>query len=467
MLFNSNTFLIFFAIILGLYHGVCRTLFARNLLILLASYVFYGWWDYHFLALLICSSLVDFGVGLALGATNTVRFRKAILFISVLVNLSFLGFFKYYDFFAKSFASMVEQLGWHVDLPVLQLVLPIGISFYTFQSLSYAIDVYRETIKPTRNLVNFLAHIAFFPQLVAGPIERATNLLPQFERTLTVTWQMFEEGFWLILWGLFKKVVIADSLYALVSLIFGNAADLDSGPLTILGSLAFGVQIYCDFSGYSDIARGTAKWLGFELMMNFNLPYLSRSLIEFWRRWHISLSTWIRDYLYYPLGGNRLGPSRSAANLVLTMLLAGLWHGAGLNFVSWGLWHGFALLVARGIARFTETSRGWRVVQWMWMIIAVFYGWLLFRAQSVDQIYKMTVSLTQIQTPIWFIQAAVYAGIFILPLAIVELVQSFYPKSTLVSTWPVAIRGCAQAALILGILFYWERREVPFIYFQF
>ena len=350
MLFNSDLFLKFFAAFLLLYFLVRHQLVWRNVLIVIASYTFYGWWDYRFLSLLVISSLLDFVVGRCLQGIERPARRKLLLALSIAGNLTILGFFKYYDFFAASLASLLTELGMPFNVRTLGIILPVGISFYTFQTMSYAIDVYRRQITATRNLINFLAFVSFFPQLVAGPIERAGHLLPQFERTLAITAAMLEEGLWLVLWGMFKKVVLADNLAPLVDLVYQPTTV--SGPLVLLGTVAFAFQIYCDFSGYSDIARGTAKFLGFDIMVNFNVPYAAANLREFWQRWHISLSTWLRDYLYISLGGNRRGPARTYLNLLLTMLLGGLWHGAAWNFVLWGLWHGGGLVVSRRVANF-------------------------------------------------------------------------------------------------------------------
>ncbi len=334
MLFNSGVFLQFFAAFLLLYWLLRGNLQARNLLIVAASYLFYGWWDWRFLGLLAFSSLFDYGVGLGLDRVATPGKRKALLVASVVCNLTILGFFKYYDFFVESGVRLLADLHVPFQPSLLHVILPVGISFYTFQSMSYALDVYRRTVPPTRNLLQFLAFVCFFPQLVAGPISRASHLLPQFGQTRRITGEMIEEGVWLMLWGMFKKVVLADNFAPLADLVFQGSSF--TGPMVLLGTLAFGLQIYCDFSGYSDIARGAARVLGFDIIFNFNLPYAATSLREFWRRWHISLSTWLRDYLYISLGGNRRGAARTYANLLLTMLLGGLWHGAAWNYVLWG-----------------------------------------------------------------------------------------------------------------------------------
>jgi alginate O-acetyltransferase complex protein AlgI len=461
MLFNSGIFLQFFAAFLLLYWLARNNLRARNVLILLASYLFYGWWDYRFLALLVFSSVLDFLVGLGIAKQTDPRRRKLWLACSIVANLTILGFFKYFDFFVLSFQAVMNRLGVHVSPHTLGIILPVGISFYTFQAMSYTIDVYRKEIPATRNLINFLAYVAFFPQLVAGPIERARHLLPQFERSLTITRAMLEEGVWLMCWGMFKKVFIADNLDPLVSMVFRSGAY--SAVTVVLATIAFAVQIYCDFSGYSDIARGTARVLGFDLMVNFNLPYAAASIREFWRRWHISLSTWLRDYPYISLGGNRAGAARTYVNLWITMVLGGLWHGAAWNFVLWGMWHGFGLMINRA---FGENSRR-SFLSWIGTLCFVLYGWLLFRARSMEEIIGMTRALANFSAPAWINSYVINLVVFTLPLIVVELWQ-FRSGDVLaplrLRPWP---RALLQGALLLGIILYWERNQAPFIYFQF
>ncbi|MBK8001972.1 MAG: MBOAT family protein, partial [Verrucomicrobia bacterium] len=401
MLFNSGIFLQFFAAFLLLYWLVRGSMAQRNWLILVASYLFYGWWApttnaaaedstnaivtviWHcrFLALLVATSLFDFFIAKKIDASDSPRHRKLLIAASMTANLSVLGYFKYADFLLQSATDALNALGLSIAPRTLGLVLPVGISFYTFQSMSYTIDVYRRELRATHSLKNFLAFVSFFPQLVAGPIERAKHLLPQFECTRTITLPMVQEGIWLMIWGMFKKVVLADNFAPLAEMVFGDKSF--SAATVLLGTLAFGLQIYCDFSGYSDIARGTARVLGFDIMWNFHLPYSATSLREFWQRWHISLSTWLRDYLYVPLGGNRHGTTRTYINLTLTMLLGGLWHGAAWNFVLWGLWHGLGLAVTRSaLANFRLP----RPLAWLATMAFVFYGWLMFRAISFTQI---------------------------------------------------------------------------------
>ncbi len=339
MLFNSIEFAIFLPIIFGVYWFVCRkNIRAQNILLVIASYVFYGWWDWRFLGLIIFSSFVDYFVGLEFSKNTSQTRRKRFLLLSITVNLGFLFYFKYSNFFIDSFAEAFTFLGHNINSERLNIILPVGISFYTFQTMSYSIDTYKRKLEPTKDLVPFLAYVSFFPQLVAGPIERATNLLPQFYSNRKFEYHNAINGMRQILWGLFKKVVIADNCAIYVNDIFANYTELNSSTL-ILGAILFAFQIYGDFSGYSDIAIGIAKLFGFKLMQNFAFPYFSRDVAEFWRRWHISLSTWFRDYLYIPLGGSRGSIYLKIRNTFIIFLVSGFWHGANWTFIIWGLLH--------------------------------------------------------------------------------------------------------------------------------
>jgi len=487
MLFNSGVFLQFFAAFVLLYWLARNSLTLRNLLILAASYLFYGWWapenakppttDFalsalwhcRFLALLIATSLLDFSIAIGLDRLRAGRFRKWLVTASIAANLGVLGFFKYHDFFATSVGMFFDSLGFSIQPRTLGLILPVGISFYTFQSMSYTIDVYRRELPASRSLVNFLAFVSFFPQLVAGPIERAKHLLPQFAQTRVITSAMLEEGVWLMLWGMFKKVVLADNFAPLAEMVFDGPSY--TAATVILGTLAFGLQIYCDFSGYSDIARGAARVLGFDIMWNFSLPYAATDLRDFWRRWHISLSTWLRDYLYIPLGGNRLGSARTYVNLIITMLLGGLWHGAAWNFVLWGLWHGVGLAVQRSPFFNFQFSflnlRFRRAVAWLVTMIFVFYGWLLFRAKSFTQIADMTRALADFSAPVWIGSFLLNLSVFITPLLLMELWQ--HKTRNLLA--PLRLAGWAKAtlqgALLTAIVLFWQKKGGMFIYFQF
>jgi alginate O-acetyltransferase complex protein AlgI len=337
MLFNSIEFALFLPIVFALYWFVVnRNLKLQNLFMIGASYFFYGWWDWRFLSLIAFSSLVDYLVGLRLLKTVNPRKRKTLLLTSILVNLGFLGFFKYFNFFAESFADAFTLLGQPIAVDRLNIILPVGISFYTFQTLSYSIDVYKRKLEPTKDFVSFFAFVSFFPQLVAGPIERATNLLPQFYTKRTFNYTQAVDGMRQILWGLFKKIVIADNCATYANKIFDNYGDYSASTL-LLGAFFFAFQIYGDFSGYSDIAIGTSRLFGFNLMRNFAFPYFSRDIAEFWRRWHISLSTWFRDYVYIPLGGSQGGKVQALRNTLIVFAISGFWHGANWTFIVWGL----------------------------------------------------------------------------------------------------------------------------------
>lgn len=401
LLFNTLAFFVFFLAVYSLY--LIANHRWQNRLLLVASYVFYGSWDWRFLGLLFFSTVVDFVSGWMIGRSDDSRVRKWWLTVSIVTNLGLLGFFKYFNFFVDSFTSLAGRFGWTVDDVTLRIILPVGISFYTFQTMSYTIDVFRRRIKPTTHFFDFALFVSFFPQLVAGPIERARHLLPQILAPRRIYDQASFEGVYLIGWGLFKKVVIADTLATFVDPVFA-APEPYSGALVLLALYAFAWQIYGDFSGYSDIARGLGKLMGFDLMINFEIPYFARNPRDFWRRWHISLSTWLRDYLYIPLGGNRLGKAKTIRNLGVTMVLGGLWHGAAWTFVVWGAYHGLLLIVHRFV-RVPAVVQRWGRASWRGQpglaavlpMVVYFHltllGWLLFRAQSLKQVWQMVVSV--------------------------------------------------------------------------
>lgn len=379
MTFTTITFLVFYLVFFGLYWSIARrkkTL--QNLLIIAGSYLFYGWWDWRFLLLLIFSSLVDFTNGWLIGRTERQGRRKLFLGISLVAQLGLLGFFKYYDFFAASFADVLQAMGIQASPRLLHIILPVGISFYTFQTLSYVIDVYQRKLSPTRNIIDFLAFVSFFPQLVAGPIERAANMIPQFAKARAFRYDEAVDGLRLMLWGFFKKLVIADTLAKLVDAYYKDPSAYSTGSAWV-ALFAFSFQIYCDFSGYSDIAIGCGKTLGVNLMTNFRTPYFSRSFTEFWQRWHISLSTWFRDYVFIPLGGNRAGLSRYAVNILITFLLSGFWHGANYTFILWGGIHAL-LLIAEKIIRIRTPRFRWPP---LFVFLMVSFCWVPFRAENI------------------------------------------------------------------------------------
>ncbi|MDE7427285.1 MAG: MBOAT family protein [Muribaculaceae bacterium] len=339
MLFNSFEFLLFLPVVFLLHWKLCKSRQSRNILLIIASYVFYGWWNPVFLLLIFFTTVCSFYSGLLIRRYRENRSRAlSALWTNVLINLVILGVFKYFNFFSQSFADAMTVVGWDVDAVTLDLILPVGVSFYTFQALSYSIDVYRKLTEPTKDFIAFTVFIAFFPQLVAGPIERSTNLLPQFLNTRTFDYKRAVEGMRLILWGLFKKMIVADNAAPVVDSIFGDYSYAGAQNLW-MGAFLFTFQIYCDFSGYSDIAIGVARLFGVELMRNFRFPYFSKGMNDFWKRWHISLTSWFRDYVYIPLGGNRKGKVRTTANTFLVFLTSGLWHGANYTFIVWGAYH--------------------------------------------------------------------------------------------------------------------------------
>ena len=462
MLFNSGTFALFFAAFCGLYGLVRNSLRARNLLIVAASWTFYGWWDWRFLGLLVGSSLLDHHLGIAVEEATGPR-RRWWVRLSVAVNLGLLGFFKYAGFFADSLAALFQRLGLHLDRPTLDIVLPVGISFYTFQSLGYVLDIDNGRLKACRDRVQFLAYVAFFPQLVAGPIERASRLLPQFQSVRVLDAESLRLGLWWILLGLFRKVVVADPCGQLAEIAFQQPSPTAGG--TVLGVLAFALQIYGDFAGYSDMARGIARLLGFDLMENFSVPYLATNLREFWRRWHISLSEWLRDNLYIPLGGNRLGTNRTALNLILTMTLGGLWHGASWHFVAWGLWHGMALAMAHSLQRIPlRIPAG---LGWIPTMGVVGVGWLLFRVPDLTAAQRMLRALPAWEMPVWGTAGLVHLLWFGLPSMVLDGIQRWRGTSTWGASMGVVPRALLQGFLIYAIALAWRRDPATFLYFQF
>ena len=471
MLFNSLTFLVFYLAVLAIYFRLRWR--AQNALILVSSCLFYGWWDYRFLLLMGISVTTDYFAGLAISRCDGGRKRKLLLAVSIAFNLGILGFFKYFNFFVHSLERLLDSVGLPFLFPGLNIVLPVGISFYTFQSMSYSIDMYRGQIQPTRRYVDYAAFVSFFPQLVAGPIERASHLLPQFHGPRTVTRERLRQSLWLILWGLYKKVVIADNLAAIVDPVFSWHEPL-SGGMVLIALYAFAMQIYCDFSGYSDMAKGLAGCMGFDLMHNFRIPYLARNPQMFWKRWHVSLSTWLRDYLYVPLGGNRGGRAQTYRNLFLTMLIGGLWHGAAWTFVCWGAYQGFVLIVHRawtewrGSASRAPAGRLAKAIHWAIMFHAVCLGWLLFRADSMFQVWTFLKTLATDFSGSARAAGHLAALVFLcLPLWLVERAQENNGDLDAPLRVPVAIKALLIAVLAILIVGVGNTGTKQFIYFQF
>ncbi len=472
MQFNSWIFPAFFAVVYAVYLALgARRFRAQNAWLLAASWVFYGAWDWRFLGLLGLSTALDYVLALRIEQASEERVRKRLVTLSVVANLGVLGFFKYFGFFLESTARFVRNLGFEPHLPSLSIILPVGISFYTFQTLSYTLDVYRRRMPATRDLLSFSLFVAFFPQLVAGPIERAKQLLPQISAPRRVTASAVQAGLWLIVWGYFKKTVIADQAALVANPIFAGWEGA-RGLEPLLGVLGFTVHIYCDFSGYSDIARGLAKLMGFEFMLNFRLPYLATGPADFWRRWHVSLSTWLRDYLYVPLGGNRGGKLRQYRNLFLTMALGGLWHGAAWPYVLWGSYHG-ALLVAE---RAWRDARGadkderygifgeWLRIVGFWPLTLL--GMAIVRCESVPQFTHLFFAQSLELTPR---AARGFAELlfFTWPLVVMQLAQHFSKDLMVALRLPAVLRGLLVAALLLAMFVFGVREPVEFFYFQF
>jgi alginate O-acetyltransferase complex protein AlgI len=480
MVFNSFTYALFLPVVLVSY-WVVRRRRPQNWLLLVASYIFYGAWDYRFLGLMWVSTLTDFAVGRLLESSTDEKRRKRIFLISLAVNLGILGFFKYFNFFTESSVELLQRFGVQADVPTLKILLPIGISFYTFHGISYTFDVYRRHIRATKNLVDFAVFVAYFPQLVAGPIGRAHVQLPQFENErIPPKYDDIRSAFFLILLGLFKKIAVADALAPLVDQTFA-AAGTASAPRLMFGAYAFALQIYGDFSGYSDIARGSSRLFGIELLRNFEQPYLSRNMTAFWRTWHISLSTWLRDYLYVPIGGNRGSNFATYRNLILTMVLGGLWHGAAWTFVVWGLLHGVFLAVHRRFSSRPGHSRDdqfrdgtvarpvrWRDVPSIVVTFhAVCFAWIFFRANSFAQAFDYILGLLTMRggpvpSDLVVLVFGLGAAAFL-----IDLAQRNFRNETVVITWAPVARGLVYAALSLGIVVFSGGTPVPFIYFQF
>ncbi|XMO86564.1 MBOAT family O-acyltransferase [Algibacter sp. AS12] len=477
MFFNSIAFLIFLPTVFFLYWFVFKkNLKVQNILLLVASYFFYGWWDYRFLVLIALSTIIDFVIGLKLQNETANKKRKFLLAISLIFNLGMLGFFKYYNFFVDSWINSWSLLGVTMHASTMQIILPVGISFYTFQTLSYTIDVYRKKLKPNNNFVNFATFVAFFPQLVAGPIERATNLLPQFSIKRVFNFEKAKSGIHLIIWGLFKKVVIADSCAIYVNTIFDNYQELNSLTL-IVGALYFAFQIYGDFSGYSDIAIGTARLFGFNLMQNFNYPYFSRDVAEFWRRWHISLSTWFRDYLYIPLGGSRTSKVKQLRNVFVIFLVSGFWHGANWTFFIWGALHALffipLLLRKKNRNNINQVSEQAmlpsfkELINMLFTFALVTIAWVFFRADSITQAINYIIRLfSNLSFKIEYLSNENYSLEIMLLIGVFMVLEWFHRNSEHPFLGRLKwIKIIAVVIMILSFGVYSDHQE--FIYFQF
>lgn len=482
MLFNSLDFAVFLPIVFALYWFVFyRKLKVQNALIVVASYIFYGWWDWRFLSLILFSSIVDYSIGILLNKNDKPLNRKLLLWTSILINLGFLGFFKYYNFFLDNFIQAFSFFGRPIQGNSLNIILPVGISFYTFQTLSYTIDVYRRKLEPTKDFVAFTAFVSFFPQLVAGPIERATSLLPQFYVKRKFDYNQAADGVRQILWGLFKKMVIADNAATFANEIFNNSSQY-SGSTLVLGAVFFTFQIYGDFSGYSDIAIGTSRLFGFKLKRNFHFPYFSRDIAEFWRKWHISLSTWFRDYLYIPLGGSRGNLFKRIRNTFIIFVVSGFWHGANWTFIFWGALNAIyflPLLLSNknrkhlGVVaqdRLLPTVK--EVMQMGITFSLTVFAWIFFRADSIShawQYIKNIFSYSLFSYPVFKgMQNAPTIMLLIVVFMSLEWLsrEDEYALEKLPLRLNKYVRYLLYYAIVIAILWY-GGEEQTFIYFQF
>ncbi|GAB5563283.1 MAG: MBOAT family protein [Winogradskyella sp.] len=477
MLFNSLEFFIFLPVVFVLFWFLFKkNLKLQNLLIVVASYVFYGWWDWRFLSLIVFSSFVDYTIGVLLKNEEEERKRKILLWTSICVNIGFLGFFKYYNFFVESFIDTFSLIGVELHSSTLNIILPVGISFYTFQTLSYTIDVYNKKLEPTKDIIAFFAFVSFFPQLVAGPIERATNLLPQFYKTRKFAYENAVDGFRQVLWGFFKKVVIADNCAKYANQIF-NGTEEYSGSTLLIGAFFFAFQIYGDFSGYSDIAIGISRFFGFNLKQNFAFPYFSRDIAEFWRRWHMSLSTWFRDYIYIPLGGSRGSLSLKIRNVFVIFLVSGFWHGANWTFIVWGALNALyflPLLLAKKNRVNTDLvaeGKYFPKLKELWQMSFTFFitllAWVFFRADSVAHAFKYLKGI---------FDSSLFSLPEVLPYTVLALVALFVSVEWLGRHGQYAIeridfikkplRWSFYLVLIM-LMFLFTGEDQVFIYFQF
>jgi len=482
MLFNSIEFLIFLPIIFVIYWSlVNKSLKFQNGLLFIASYFFYACWDWRFLFLLMFSTLLDYFTGLKMQNAGNLKIKRIWFWLSIIINLGFLGVFKYYNFFAESFAGLFTQIGWKSSPILIHVILPLGISFYTFHGLSYVIDVYKGKIKAEKNFVDYALFVSFFPLLVAGPIERATHLLPQIKHKRVFNYDKAVDGLRQILWGLFKKIVIADNCAEFANQIFNNSADMNSSSL-VLGAIFFTFQIYGDFSGYSDIALGTARLFGIDLLRNFAFPYFSRDFAEFWRRWHISLSSWFKDYLYIPLGGSKGGKWMRIRNTFIIFIVSGFWHGANWTFVVWGLLNAIFIMPSiimgthRNNMEIVSKGRQWPTLHEFLQIIITFgltvFAWIFFRAENITHAYHyisgiFSESLLELPT-FEEKKKAIVTLVLIVIFMLIEWKgrENQYAIEKLGLHWKKPIRYAMYYAIIIAI-FWFGGNVQQFIYFQF
>lgn len=476
MTFTTLTFVTFLVVVFGL-HWASENRTWRNWIISASSFLFYSYWDVRFALLMLGSITVDYAVAMALDREHRPKWRRGLLCLSLSYNLSVLGFFKYFNFFTENLAGLASQIGVEFHPVTLTVILPVGISFYTFQSLSYTLDVYSGRLKPTRNYLDYTTFVCFFPQLVAGPIERAGHLLGQFQNHRVFDAQIAADGCRLILWGMFKKMVLADNLSSVVDPLYGADLKTASGIDLAVATMFFAFQIYFDFSAYSDIAVGVAKWFGIDLRRNFAYPYFSASAPEFWRRWHISLSTWFRDYVFIPLGGSRCGRGRWAFNLLLTFVISGLWHGASWNFVFWGLLNGLAVLAWTLFTEHQQTSKmsGWkRLANTALTFSIICLTWVFFRAETLpDAIHIFKSVCSDIFKPELYIACFTkglvpwHVGLHLSGTVFVEWLQRRHLHPLHLPHWPRVLRWTAYTFIVMDILIFGSLHQGSFIYFQF
>lgn len=469
MLFDTPVYFVFLSIVLLLYWWLPRR--PQNAFLLVASYFFYGWWDWRFLSLILLSTLVDFYCARTIAVSAGKNRRRFLLILSVTLNLGFLGYFKYCDFFIESFAAVAGMLGIHVPVQVLGILLPPGISFYTFQALAYIVDVYYKRLEPAESLLDYALFISLFPHLIAGPIQRPSHLLAQVQMARRFDSGKFFDGLMLIATGLFRKCVVADNCALIANAAFEGRLGEPGLCSSLIGIYAFAWQIYGDFSGYSDIARGSAQLLGFHFVVNFRQPYLATSLQDFWRRWHISLSTWLRDYLYIPLGGNRHGEAKTYRNVLLTMLIGGFWHGANWTFVAWGAIHGVGLAVERFAFEgksATAAPSGWKVwFKRIWIFHLVCLAWIFFRAQSVGDALHYLASFAKWNWRPEYQTAALLVGGYALLLLLMDALNERRGEEYLLERTSPWVRIGVGLVLIGIVLFFTGNQSNAFIYFQF
>lgn len=476
MVFNTLRFAIFFSLVYILYRILNHKW--QNILLLAASYIFYSFWDWRFLSLILASTLVNYYCGLKIAGSSDEGNRKSFFILSVCFNLGMLCFFKYFNFFAENLSTLTGSFGWHIDKVTLNIILPLGISFYTFQAMSYPIDIYWNVIKPTRSLSDFALFVSFFPLVISGPIERARNLIPQISNKRVITLDKFYEGGWLISWGLYKKILVADNLARIGKGVFDNPINLP-GSVIMLATYAFAFQVYADFSGYSDIARGLGRVMGFDIMANFRTPFFSSNMYDFWQRWHISLTTWIKEYIFYPLALAKIFGRQLKVPIVIiiTWAIMGFWHGAAWKFILWGIYHGAILVIYSKIRPYLMVMKPknniianpWLALQ----IVIVFHifsiGLLFFAASSTSQV------LTALQGMIFrFSQAYAFdpklfvmATILLSPLLLIEFFQHKKNDEMVVLKWPLAVRGILYYILLYSTITYGNFTAQRYYYFQF